>query len=288
MHPKTIGLIAHPGKPGVGELIKSLAAEFERLSMSILLEKETAAVAGQRSENTISQIALKADLLVVAGGDGTILSVADQMEDANTPIFGINVGSLGFLTTASSPAFREAVECIAKGKITVSHRTLLEVTLRDLEKKLAPMIALNDAVLSRGELSRLIRLRARVNGEALTEFNADGLIIATPTGSTAYSLSAGGPIMEPESGVFVITPICPHVLTNRSIIVSENSVIEVEATEPDYPVYLTVDGREPLRIARNATVEVRKAKKKLQLAAMPNVSFFGVVRQKLKWSGSNV
>jgi NAD+ kinase len=288
MHPKTIGLIAHPGKPGVGELIKSLAAEFEQRSMSILLEKETAAVAGQKSENTIAQIGAKADLLVVAGGDGTILSVAGKLGNASPPIFGINVGSLGFLTTASSPAFREAVECIAKGKITVSHRTLLEVRLRDSEKELAPMIALNDAVLSRGELSRLIRLRARVNGEALTEFNADGLIIATPTGSTAYSLSAGGPIMEPESGVFVITPICPHVLTNRSIIVSENSVIEVEATEPDYPVYLTVDGREPLRIAKDATVEVRKAKKKLQLAAMPNVSFFAVVRQKLKWSGSNV
>jgi NAD+ kinase len=288
MHPKTIGLIAHPGKPGVGELIKSLAAEFEQRSMSILLEKETAAVAGQKSENTIARIGAKADLLVVAGGDGTILSVAGKLGNASPPIFGINVGSLGFLTTASSPAFREAVECIAKGKITVSHRTLLEVRLRDSEKELAPMIALNDAVLSRGELSRLIRLRTRVNGEALTEFNADGLIIATPTGSTAYSLSAGGPIMEPESGVFVITPICPHVLTNRSIIVSENSVIEVEATEPDYPVYLTVDGREPLRIAKDATVEVRKAKKKLQLAAMPNVSFFAVVRQKLKWSGSNV
>jgi NAD+ kinase len=288
MHPKTIGLIAHPGKPGVGDLIKSLAAEFEQRSMSILLEKETAAVAGQKSENTIAQIGAKADLLVVAGGDGTILSVAGKLGNASPPIFGINVGSLGFLTTASSPAFREAVECIAKGKITVSHRTLLEVRLRDSEKELAPMIALNDAVLSRGELSRLIRLRTRVNGEALTEFNADGLIIATPTGSTAYSLSAGGPIMEPESGVFVITPICPHVLTNRSIIVSENSVIEVEATEPDYPVYLTVDGREPLRIAKDATVEVRKAKKKLQLAAMPNVSFFAVVRQKLKWSGSNV
>jgi NAD+ kinase len=288
MHPKTIGLIAHPGKPGVGELINSLAAELSRRSMSVLLEKGTAAVAGKKSDLAVAQIAAKADLIVVAGGDGTLLSVADQMGEATTPIFGINVGSLGFLTTASSQSFREAVECIAEGKMTFSHRTLLEVVLRDANEKHAPMIALNDAVLSRGEVSRLIRLRARVNGEGLTEFNADGLIIATPTGSTAYSLSAGGPIMEPESGVFVITPICPHVLTNRSIIVSENSVIEVEATEPDYPVYLTADGREPLRIAKGATVEIRKAKKKLQLAAMPDVSFFNVVRQKLKWSGSNV
>jgi len=288
MHPKTIGLIAHTGKRGLGELIKSLAAEFARFKMSVLMEKKTAEVAGQDSEATIAEIGEKADLLVVAGGDGTILSVADKLGDASPPIFGINVGSLGFLTTASSQSFREAVESIAQGKITFSNRTLLEVALRDGKEKQEPMIALNDAVFSRGELSRLIRLHTRVNGEALTEFNADGLIIATPTGSTAYSLSAGGPIMEPESGVFVITPICPHVLTNRSIIVSENSIIEVEASEPDYPVYLTIDGREPVRIAKDATVEIRKAKKKLRLAATPDVSFFSVVRQKLKWSGSNV
>jgi NAD+ kinase len=288
MHPKTIGLIAHPGKPGVGDLVNSLAEEFARFSMSILLEKETAAVSGQRSEMTIAQLGGKADLLVVVGGDGTILNVTGQLGEGSPPIFGINVGSLGFLTCASSPAFREAVECIAKGKMTFSNRALLEVILRDSTEKHKPMIALNDAVFSRGELSRLIRLRTRVNGEALTEFNADGLIIATPTGSTAYSLSAGGPILEPESGVFVITPICPHVLTNRSIIVSEKSVIEVEASEPDYPVYLTVDGREPLRIAKDATVQIRKAKKTMQLAAMPDMSFFSVVRQKLKWSGSNV
>jgi NAD+ kinase len=288
MHPKTIGLIAHPGKPGVGELIKSLTAEFARFSMSVLLEKETAAVSGERSDITIAQLGGKADLLVVVGGDGTILNVAGHLGESSPPIFGINVGSLGFLTCASSPAFREAVECIAKGKMTFSDRALLEVVLRDSKGKHKPMIGLNDAVFSRGEISRLIRLRTRVNGEALTEFNADGLIIATPTGSTAYSLSAGGPILEPESGVFVITPICPHVLTNRSIIVSEKSVIEVEASEPDYPVYLTVDGREPTRIAKDATVQIRKAKKTLQLAAMPDMSFFSVVRQKLKWSGSAI
>ena len=288
MHPKTVGLIAHTGKPGVGELIKSLTAEFARFSISILLEKETAAVSGQRSDITIAQLGGKADLLVVVGGDGTILNVTGQLGESSPPIFGINVGSLGFLTCASSPAFREAVECIAKGNMTFSKRALLEVVVRNAKEEHEPMIALNDAVFSRGEISRLIRLHTRVNGEALTEFNADGLIIATPTGSTAYSLSAGGPILEPESGVFVITPICPHVLTNRSIIVSDSSTIEVEASEPDYPVYLTVDGREPVRITKDATVQIRKAKKTLQLAAMPDMSFFSVVRQKLKWSGSNV
>jgi NAD+ kinase len=288
MPPKTIGLIAHTGKPGVAELIHAVLEEFARFSMSILVEKETAALAGRKSDGSVQQLAAKADLLVVLGGDGTILNVAGQLGEGIKPIFGINVGSLGFLTCSSSPAYREAVEGIAQGKITFSDRTLLEVTIKNSHQGRAPMIGLNDAVFSRGELSRLIRLRARVNGEPLTEFNADGLIVATPTGSTAYSLSAGGPILAPQSGVLVITPICPHVLTNRSIIVAESSVIEVEASEPDYPVYLSVDGRDPLRLEVGAVVTIRKADKSLPLAVMPDVSFFSVVRQKLKWSGSNV
>ena len=288
MPPKTIGLIVHTGKPGVAELIHAVLKEFARFSMSILIEKETAALAGRKSDGSVQQLAAKADLLVVLGGDGTILNVAGQLGEGIKPIFGINVGSLGFLTCSSSPAYREAVEGIAQGKITFSDRTLLEVTIKNSHQGRAPMIGLNDAVFSGSELSRLIRLRARVNGEPLTEFNADGLIVATPTGSTAYSLSAGGPILEPQSGVLVITPICPHVLTNRSIIVAESSVIEVEASEPDYPVYLSVDGRDPLPLEVGAVVTIRKADKTLPLAVMPDVSFFSVVRQKLKWSGSNV
>jgi NAD+ kinase len=180
------------------------------------------------------------------------------------------------------------VECIATGKMTFSDRTLLEVTVRADGRDPIVMTGLNDAVLSRGEVSRLIRLKTRVNGESLTEFNADGLIVATPTGSTAYSLSAGGPILAPESGAFVITPICPHVLTNRSIIVGESATIEIEVTEREYPVFLTVDGREPLHVEAGAIVEIRKSDRVLPLASLPGVSFFGVVRQKLKWSGSNI
>jgi NAD+ kinase len=288
MSPKTIGLIAHTGKPGVAELIDAVAKEFIRVSIKVVIEKETAALVGQRSDRTIAQVAAEADLLVVLGGDGTILNVADHLGDAIKPIFGINVGSLGFLTCSPSADYRDSVACIAKGGITFSERALLDVRIKAGAKERVSMIGLNDAVLSRGELSRLIRLRTRVNGESLTEFNADGLIVATPTGSTAYSLSAGGPIMVPESGVFVITPICPHVLTNRSIIVTENSLIELEPTEPDYPVYLSVDGRDPMRVEIGSVVAIQKAKKTLPLAVMPDVSFFSVVRQKLKWSGSNL
>jgi NAD+ kinase len=288
MPPKTIGLIAHTGKAGVGELIDAVAKEFSRVSIKVIVEKETAALVGQRSDRTVAQVATEADLLVVLGGDGTILNVADHLGDVIKPIFGINVGSLGFLTCSTSADYRDAVACVAKGAITFSERTLLDVRIKAGAKERTAMIGLNDAVLSRGECSRLVRLRTRVNGEPLTEFNADGLIVATPTGSTAYSLSAGGPIMAPESGVFVITPICPHVLTNRSIIVTEDSLIEVEPTEPDYPVYLSVDGRDPMHVEVGSLVAIRKAKRTLPLAVMPDVSFFSVVRQKLKWSGSNV
>jgi len=288
MHPKTIGIIAHTGKAGVGDLVNAIAQEFSRLSITALLEKETARIAGKKSEYSIVELGAATDLLVVAGGDGTILRVVGQLGEAIKPIFGINVGSLGFLTTASSATYREAVECLAKDRINFSQRALLEARVRLGEKQTAKMLALNDAVLSRGELSRLVLLRTRVNDETLTEFNADGLIVATPTGSTAYSLSAGGPILDPESGVFVITPICPHVLTNRSIIVAEGSTIEIEASDPDYPVFLTLDGRKPIHVERGSVVTIRKAKKTLPLASLPDASFFSVVRQKLKWSGSNL
>ncbi len=288
MRPTKIGLIAHTGKPGVAELIRVLGAEFERFKLPVLLEAKTAALAGLDSDCTIDDLGRQADLLVVLGGDGTILNVVGQLGDLIKPVFGINVGSLGFLTCANSSACAEAVACIAAGKMVFSDRTLLEVTAQVAGKASTTMTGLNDAVLSRGEVSRLVRLKTRVNGEALTEFNADGLIVATPTGSTAYSLSAGGPILAPESGAFVITPICPHVLTNRSIIVDESAVIEIEVTEREYPVFLTVDGREPLHIEAGSTVAIRKSHRILPLASLPGVSFFGVVRQKLKWSGSNI
>jgi NAD+ kinase len=288
MHPRTIGIIAHTGKPRVAELVNAIAQEFSRFSITTLLEKETARIAGKKSGHSITDLGAAADLLVVAGGDGTILRVVGQLGDGIKPIFGINVGSLGFLTCASSATYREAVECMAKDRINFSQRALLETRVRLGEKQTAKMLALNDAVLSRGELSRLVRLCTRVNGEPLTEFNADGLIVATPTGSTAYSLSAGGPILDPESGVFVITPICPHVLTNRSIIVANSSTIEIEASDPEYPVFLTLDGRKPMHVERGSIITIRKAKKTLPLASLPDASVFSVVRQKLKWSGSNL
>src|SRR6266704_5520705 len=288
MRTETNGLIANTEKAGGAKLARDVISEFKKRSLKVIVENETAKIAKQKAGFSIAQIAQRSDLIVVLGGDGTILNVVAMAGKNLKPIFGINVGSLGFLTCVNSSAYREAVDAIVSGRISYSKRALLSVELRTNKRVLSTVHALNDAVVSRGDLSRLIRLNAKVNGEALTEFNADGLIIATPTGSTAYSLSAGGPILSPESGVFVITPICPHVLTNRSIIVAGTSIIEIEASDPDYPVFLTLDGRPPIHIERGSTVTIRRAKKTLPLASLPNASFFSVVRQKLKWSGSNL
>ena len=288
MRTKTIGLIAHTEKAGVAKLARDVIGEFKERSLEVIVENETAKIAKQKAGGSIVQIAQRSDLIVVLGGDGTILNVVAMAGKNLKPIFGINVGSLGFLTCVNSSAYREAVDAIVSGRISYSKRALLSVELRTNKRVLSTVHALNDAVVSRGDLSRLIRLNARVNGEVLTEFNADGLIIATPTGSTAYSLSAGGPILSPESGVFVITPICPHVLTNRSVIVSDSSVIEIAPGSKEYPTFLSVDGREPVRLPPKAQIAICRAKAMLQLGFLPDVSFFSVLRHKLKWTGSNV
>ena len=288
MRTKTIGLIAHTEKAGVAKLARDVIREFKERSLDVIVENETAKIAKQKAGGSIAQVAQRSDLIVVLGGDGTILNVVAVAGKNLKPIFGINVGSLGFLTCVNSSAYRQAVEAIVSGRISYSKRALLSVELRTSKRVLSKVHALNDAVISRGDLSRLIRLNAKVNGEALTEFNADGLVIATPTGSTAYSLSAGGPILSPESGVFVITPICPHVLTNRSVIVSDTSVIEISPGSTEYPTFLSVDGREPVRVPPRAQIAIRQAKATLQLGFLPDVSFFSVLRHKLKWTGSNV
>ncbi len=288
MRTKTIGLIAHTEKEGVAELAREVIREFGERSLEVIVENETAEIAQQKGAGSIAEIAQRADLIVVLGGDGTILNTVALAGENLKPIFGINVGSLGFLTCVNSSAYREAVEAIASGNISYSQRALLSVELRANNRTLSSAHALNDAVVSRGDLSRLIRLNAKVNGEPLTEFNADGLIIATPTGSTAYSLSAGGPILSPESGVFVITPICPHVLTNRSVIVSDSSVIEIAPASAEYPTFLSVDGRDPVRVPAEGQIAIRRANVMLQLGFLPEISFFSVLRHKLKWTGSNV
>jgi len=288
MSPQLIGLVAHAGKPRAGELVSILATEFRARGVEVLLEKETAELIGNADGLPANELGGKCTLLVVLGGDGTILRLVHDLQDRMCPVFGINIGSLGFLTCLNSSAIHEAVESICAKKFVLSERTLLTVTVEREGEVYSQHTGLNDAVISRGELSRLIKLDTWIGSEELTQYNADGLIISTPTGSTAYSLSAGGPVLLPESGVFVITPICPHVLTNRSVIVADQSQITVKPIAGQTNVVLMVDGQEPVRMQEGDIIKIRKSPHSLPLAMLREMSFSEVLRQKLKWSGSAV
>jgi NAD+ kinase len=236
----------------------------------------------------VRDLAQQCDLLVVLGGDGTILQTLGEIDGPIPPMFGINLGTMGFLTCLGAAAYLEAVEIIVSGSYTLSERTLLQVEVKRGSETAFSGRALNDAIISRGKLSRLIRLDVRIDGAFLTEYNADGLIVSTPTGSTAYSLSAGGPVLNPDSGTFVITPICPHVLTNRSVIVGDQSRIEIAPARDHDAVYLTMDGGKVVPVNPTESICITKAAHRLPLAMPPGVTFFEVLRQKLKWSGAAI
>ena len=289
MSAKIIGLVGHPKKPGVTELTVALRDEFTRRGVTLRLDPVTASLSGNPAAGlTIPELARDCELLIVLGGDGTILSTVDALGEHLRPIFGINLGTLGFLTCLGPADYRQAVRSIVDGSHVMTARTLLDVAVLREGTCMGTHRGLNDAVISRGALSRLIRLEVRVNGLLLTEYNADGLIIATPTGSTAYSLSAGGPLLTPESNVFAITPICPHTLTNRSIIVGDRSVVDVRLCNQQDEIYLTVDGQRAVPMKAQDVVRIRRSEQVLPLAMMPDLPFFELVRRKLKWSGNTI
>jgi NAD+ kinase len=204
------------------------------------------------------------------------------------PVMGINFGSLGFLTCFAGPEYAAAAKAIAMGDYRVDERTLLEASIERNGKAIYSQIGLNDVVVTRGERSRLVRLNLFIDQTHLTEYNADGLIIATSTGSTAYSLSAGGPIVMPNSGVFVVTPICPHVLTNRSVIVSNKSAIRLLPSSGEQQLSVSVDGQESVQLSSEDAVTVRPAEEKLPLLLPKSLTFADILGAKLRWSGSAI
>ncbi len=282
-----IGLIAHAGKEGAGPLVKAVSEELQRRKVPFLMEKATAALLGDHSGLEEPALAERSDLLLVMGGDGSILRALHRSGGHIRPIFGINIGSLGFLTTLGSDEYLRAVDSILRNDFILSQRSLLDVAISGQGFVTPLERALNDVTISRGERSQLVRLQASVGGAPLTEYHADGLIIATPTGSTAYSLAAGGPILMPDSGALVITPICPHVLSNRSLVISDSSEVVIRAVG-NQEVFVTVDGRQPHALGPGQEVILRLSPQTLPLATMPGTTFPDVLRQKLKWTGSNV
>lgn len=281
------GILARADKPEAAALTRSLCAALGRRGIEVLLENRTAEAVGGRGIGE-EELAASCDLLVVLGGDGTILRALHRMRGAVPPVFGINAGSLGFLTGVSGEEWERAVESIVAGDFQLSSRTLLHIELVRGDRTVGTFTGLNDAVVSRGQHSQLIKVEVRINGEELSVYHADGLIVATPTGSTAYSMSAGGPLLLPDSACFVITPICPHVLTNRSTVVADTARLELRLTSAETGVTVNVDGQEIREFGPGDVLRISRAEQKLQLATPPGRTFSGVLRDKLKWSGSNV
>jgi len=285
---KTVGIIANGTKPAAAELLRRVVKKLTALEREVFLEQSSAALLGEVSDYSVRELFRKCGFVVVLGGDGTLLQAVNEGSFPAPPILGINSGTLGFLSGAGPSDFEQVLDEWNAGSALLSERSLLSVEVLRDGKICWHGRALNEVVVSRGERSRVIRLDVDIDGVMLTEYNADGLIVATPTGSTAYSLSAGGPVLAPNSGVFVVTPICPHVLTNRSVIVNEGSTIEIRSRAGQEGACLTLDGRPPLSVAAGDLIRIRRSKQALRLVFPSGLPFFEVLRQKLKWSGKVV
>jgi NAD+ kinase len=284
-----IGLIANFEKPSSRSVVLTAADSIARANRFLAAEAETARVAGLKCEvfPNAATLARQVDLLLVFGGDGTMLRAVREIDGSQAPILGINVGRLGFLTAVSSRDLPSALEKLWQNDFVIETRPLIEAEGRTHDGTLR-MSALNDIVISRGAVSRLIELNVSVNGKPLTRYRGDGLIVSSPTGSTAYSLSAGGPIISPGADVFAITPICAHALSNRAVILSLSSVIRVEVSGKEMETIVAADGQLQAKLAAGDVVTVRRSRRKVRLLHLGETSFFATIRQKLHWRGSAV
>ena len=284
-----VGLIANPEKEGAHDLLKKLIAAFSGRGVPVLLDERSSQIAGTGGARlSVEDVGDGSDVIVVLGGDGTLLWLADELGSKVKPLAAVNAGTLGFLSCATVEDYEAVVEAVVSGEFEVSERTLLEATLRLGTGEEKQIRALNEVTLSRGVASCMVHLETRIGGQFVNHYTGDGLIVSTPTGSTAYSLSAGGPILEPGSGVFVLTPICAHALANRTMVVDDEQEIELRIPVQRDDLFMTADGRLVSKIEGEAAVMVRKAPFKVPLVRMPGSSFYQVLQKKLGWYGSTV
>lgn len=283
-----IGVIANPEKPGAGELLLDLVARFREGGVSVVLEERTAALANLSGGVSLDALSEKIDLLVVLGGDGTILWVLRQMKERIKPIAAINTGTLGFLTCATAEESGELVKALISGNYSTSQRLIIAGDLERNGSIEASFVALNEVTLCRAVASRVIHVEACINDKLANRYTGDGLILSTPTGSTAYSLSAGGPLVQPDADVFVVTPICPHSLANRPLVVDASNRIIFEAPKQRDDLTLLVDGQLVAVISEPARIHLRRAAFSLPLVSMTNQDFYDVLHQKMGWTGTAI
>jgi len=283
---KSIGIAAKITSQTAIDYASRVAADLRKRGYEICLDFGTADKLNDRGPCVSkSDLGKRADLLLTFGGDGTLLSVA-RYAPKGVPIVGVNMGTLGFLTEVRVEEFPALLESILAGKFEVEERVTFDVIVEGQQREKRSYRVLNDATINKSALARIVEMRVNVSGLFVSTFRADGLIVATPTGSTAYNLSAGGPIVYPTMGAVIITPICPHMLTNRPIVLPDTLDIEIGIVTKNQEIFLTLDGQEGLPIGERDRVCVRKSEQTVLFVQSPNKNYFDVLRTKLKWGES--
>jgi len=281
-----VGIIAALDKRGVGQRVRQVVQCLQARGLHPLLPEDQARTLSlPELGSDLQQVLQSCDLLVAMGGDGTLLAAARMGAPLGKPILGVNLGGLGFLASIpSGAAMLDALGEVMDGRARVEERTMLQARVSRRGKEDACYLALNDVVVGKGAHSRLFRLRVSISGELLSNFPADGIIVSTPTGSTGYSLSAGGPVVDPAVGAIIVTPICPHLLSARALVVPADQVVEIAFADPrGEEVKLTADGQEGCPLRAGDRAEVRQAPFPARLVALPSANFYGRLRGKLGW-----
>ena len=282
---QTFGIAAKTSAPQALAYAQRVGGELRARGFTVLFDEDTArAIEDDQPSHPRQELGRHSDLLITFGGDGTLLSVARHAPD-QVPIVGVNMGTLGFLTEIRVEEFPEMLERVLEGHYGVEPRATFSVSVsgpgRDPNKTYR---VLNDLAINKSAVARIIEIRVSVAGNFVSTFRGDGMIIATPTGSTAYNLSAGGPIIYPTMGAVVLTPICPHTLTNRPIVLPDELDIEVVLTAPDSKdIFLSLDGQEGFEISERDRICVKKSETRVLLVQSPDKNYFDVLRNKLKW-----
>jgi NAD+ kinase len=281
---KRIGIVAKPHRPEAREVVDRLISWLKARDREIVLEADTAALVGAQATGVPkSEVPHMVDLIVVLGGDGTLLSVARVVESDEIPILGVNLGGLGFLTAVTLGELYPVLGAVLEGKYRGSRRMLLRVRVERQGEPPGEYVVLNDVVITKGALARIVELEISIEQEFVTSYRADGLIVSTPTGSTAYCLSAGGPILFPTMRALILVPICPHTLTNRPLVVPEEVTVRVVLESQGEKVYLTLDGQVGFPLRYRDLVEIRRADREITLIVSPKKSYYEILRSKLKW-----
>jgi NAD+ kinase len=278
----TVGIVSKPSIAESADVVRSLLAWLQSRGIQYPVDEETAKGVGLAGFIPRDQLPASVDLIIVLGGDGTLLSAARAVGDRDTPLFAVNLGRLGFLTAIKLDDLYPELERALRGEHRIGRRHMVDCELTRGGLTIAHYSALNDVVIAKSNLARMIDLDTYVDHHFVTAYRADGLIIATPTGSTAYSLSAGGPIIFPSVAAFCITPICPHMLTNRPVIVPDTSIIQI-LSHGDEGTFLTIDGQVGEPMAKGDRVICRASSNTINLIRPPKLLFFDVLREKLKW-----